>query len=298
MTLHVLHPGLCTLIVDEGRPRSRSLGVPVGGAADRFALALGNLLVGNPPGAPALEVNLAGPRLRAGCELGCILSGAPFVIHSDRQPLAANVSFTLEAGEEFQVGSTDFGARAYLCVRGGVGAPLVLASASTFEPLSADEVLPCKPGRVPRRFVRAARSWGTQPIMVRVLAGPQADWFAEAEFYGQEFTVTLASNRMGVRLRGCPLTMPERELVSEPVAPGAVQVTRDGQCILLGMDGQTIGGYPKIAHVITADLDLLGQLRPGDRVRFEQVSLEQAEERFDQRQQVLQEWAVRLRAIE
>src|SRR5262249_33653923 len=154
--------------------------------------------------------------------------------------------------------------------------------------------LPCTPARRPRRVIRVEQPWGRQPIRLRVLEGPQADWFPETDFYLQEFTVTPASNRMGVRLHGEPLEVPPRELLSEPVSPGAVQVTRDGQCIVLGVDGQTIGGYPKIAHVIGADLDTLGQLRPSDLVQFQLASLEEAEATYCRRQQELHEWAMRL----
>src|SRR5207247_8459313 len=115
-----------------------------------------------------------------------------------------------------------------------------------------------------------------EPRLLRVLDGPQATWFDPATFYPQEFTITPASNRMGLRLHGEPLRLPEQELLSEAVCPGTVQVTRDGQCIVLGVDGQTIGGYPKIAQVIHADLDKLGQLRPGERIRFRLVHLAEA----------------------
>src|SRR5207245_3761721 len=103
---------------------------------------------------------------------------------------------------------------------------------------------------------------------------------------------------MGLRLEAEPLTVPDRELVSEPVCPGTVQVTRDGQCIILGVDGQTIGGYPKIAQVITADLDKLAQLRPGDSVRFRRVSLEEAEAAYRHKQAELHEWHTRLQTAE
>src|SRR5262249_60499203 len=97
------------------------------------------------------------------------------------------------------------------------------------------------------------------PKQVRVLEGRQAEWFSADEFYDQRFTITPASNRMGLRLQGAPLPFPTRELLSEPVCPGSVQVTRDGQCIVLGVDGQTIGGYPRTAPDITAYLDAPGQ---------------------------------------
>jgi antagonist of KipI len=102
---------------------------------------------------------------------------------------------------------------------------------------------------------------------------------------------------MGIRLEGPPIPVPEGEMISEPVCPGSIQVTRDGQCIILGVDGQTIGGYPKIAQVISADRDLLGQLRPGDRVRFNEIGLEEAEGRYLARDRQLRQWCLRLQTI-
>jgi biotin-dependent carboxylase-like uncharacterized protein len=297
-TLTVLRPGPCTLVVDQGRPHSRSLGVPVGGAADRFALAVGNGLVGNPPDSAALEISLAGPALRADADLACVLFGAPFIISSDRQALEAGKTFTLHAGEELHVGGTPRGVRAYFCVRGGLRPPVVLGSRSSFEPLAAGAELPCLPGRTHARRLHLPAEGAPAATVLHVLEGPQADWFRAEEFFGAWFTVTPASNRMGLRLQGRPLTLPGRELVSEPVAPGAVQVTRDGQCIVLGVDGQTIGGYPKIAHVVAADLDCLGQLRPGEPVAFARVTLDEAEELYRQRQAELRGWLSRLRAAE
>src|SRR5262249_49444180 len=125
--------------------------------------------------------------------------------------------------------------------------------------------------------------------------GAQATWFHGESFYSQEFTVTPTSNRMGLRLQGEPLELPRQELVSEPVCPGTVQVTRDGQCIVLGVDGQTIGRYPKIAQVVAADVDKLGQLRPGDRIRFRHVSLQEAEDVYRKKQAELRGWLTRLR---
>jgi len=135
-----------------------------------------------------------------------------------------------------------------------------------------------------------------EPGEIACLAGLQADWFDEQDFYRQEFSIAPASNRMGLRLQGEPLKLPDRELVSEPVAPGAVQVTSNGQCIVLAVDGQTIGGYPKIAHVIQADLDRLGQLRPDDRVRFVRVTPDEALALYRQQEALLRHWVLRFRA--
>src|SRR5262249_53102778 len=119
MSMRVLEPGLQSLLVDFGRLHSRGLGVPVGGAADRWARALGSALVGNPPNTPELEIGLTGPVLQAEEEVGAVLFGAPFDMSSDRQPIESNSSFTLRAGEILRVRGCQQGMRAYVCVSGG-----------------------------------------------------------------------------------------------------------------------------------------------------------------------------------
>lgn len=296
-TLTLLTPGVCTLLVDQGRPRSRSLGVPVGGAADGAAFALGNALLGNPRDAPALEICLAGPTLQADEDLACVLFGAPFTLSLGHQSLTAGKTFTLPAGAPLAVGGTPSGMRAYFCVRGGLTGTVILDSQSSLEPLPPGEALPCSPGRTIARFLVHPFAWNARPRRLRVLPAPQASWFPpDALYSGRSFQVTPASNRMGLRLHDEPLPVPARELVSEPVCPGTVQVTRDGQCIVLGVDGQTIGGYPKIAQVIAADIDKLGQLRPGEQVEFERVSLEEADAIRRGKHAELNAWLTRLRA--
>jgi antagonist of KipI len=294
-TLTVVAPGWHTLVVDEGRPRTRSLGVPVGGAADRRALALGNALVGNDVGAAALEINLSGPTLRSSGQVAAVIFGADVDLASDRRRLVAGTTFTLEPGETLRVGSLVEGMRAYLCVRGGLRTPRILDSRSALGPLGASDQLPCLRGTIHARFVRHRFIGDDMPHLLRTLDGSQAGWFRRDEFYRQEFRVAAESNRMGLRLAGAPLTTAGREMTSEPVCPGTVQVTRDGQCIVLGVDGQTIGGYPKIAHVIAADLDKLAQLRPGTGIRFQRVELAEAEALYRERQEELHEWLARLR---
>src|SRR5207253_7926461 len=152
----------------------------------------------------------------------------------------------------------------------------------------------CCAGVAPTRFLHTSFEWNKEPNLLRVIAGLEADWFDTGSFFGQEYHVSPTSNRMGLRLQGRALDFPTPELLSEPVSPGAVQVTRDGQCIILGVDGQTIGGYPKIAQVISADLDKLGQLRPGDTIRFTRVTLETAESAYLEKQAEIGEWVTRL----
>jgi biotin-dependent carboxylase-like uncharacterized protein len=293
--LTVIRPGLRTLIVDYGRPDCRSLGVPVAGAADRTSLAIGNALVGNSADTSALEVSLAGPTLIADAPLACVLFGAPFDLTTDRRSLAPGKTFTLAAGEELRIGGAKEGMRAYLCLRGGLSVPVVLRSRSGLEPVQAGQRLPCRAGTTGVRWFVHDLTHEADGRTLRALPGRQAAWFAADDFYSRTFTVAPESDRMGLRLLGDPLAVPDRELVSEPVCPGSVQVTRDGQCIVLGVDGQTIGGYPKVAQVIASDLDKLARLRPGDEVRFRAVSLKTAERRYQRQHAELQEWLVRLR---
>jgi antagonist of KipI len=269
----------------------------VGGAADRAAFAVGNALVGNEPDAAAMEIALVGPTLVADAELACVLYGAPFDLSSDRRPLNAGKTFTLQPGEVLHIGGTARDVRAYFCIRGGLRTPIVLDSRSSFEPLRAGAELPCLSGTIHPHFIPLEPT-RTMPAVLRVLDGAQAGWFRAENFYAAAFTVTPASNRMGLRLNGPPLPAPAGEMLSEPVCPGTVQVTREGQCIVLGVDGQTIGGYPKIAHVIDAGLDLLGQLRPGERVVFRRTTLAEAERLYREKRARLREGLKRLRAAD
>lgn len=284
MPLQVLSPGLLSLPVGLPRPGRRALGVPPGGPADAASFALGNALLGNPPHTPAVEVSLLGPTLRATADTGCVLSGAPFQITRDGDPLEPNHTFTLRAGQTLRIAGTPSGCRAYLCVPGGFTLPPVPT------PLAAGDVLACAESRVRGRSILPSASH----TLLRVLPGPQRDWFPDDAFFTRTWAVGEASNRMGVRLTGEPIAKRVGELVSEPVNTGAVQVTHDGRPIILGVDGQTIGGYPKVAHVIRADLDRIGQLRPGAVVQFELVSLETADVLNWERQTDLGGWLARL----
>jgi biotin-dependent carboxylase-like uncharacterized protein len=300
MSLRVLASGQCSLIVDLGRPRTRSLGVPVGGAADRSALSIGNALVGNPMDAAALEVCLVGPTLIALHPAACVVVGAPFELRSSRETLALGKTFTLEKDETLTVGTCSQGMRAYVCVHGGFESEMILGSRSALEPIKKGQVLECRPSRMLGRRADIERDWEAptetgkqaQPRVLRIVPGPQAAWF-EPSIEPVAYRVTAASNRMGLRLEGPPLALPEREMTSEPVCPGTVQVTREGQCIILGVDGQTIGGYPKLAQIISADIDLLGQLRPDEFVAFQEVTMEDAERIHARKRKTLSCWAKR-----
>lgn len=305
MSLRVRDPGLFSLPVDRGRAHSRHLGVPLGGAADDAALALGNGLVGNPPDAVVLEVTLVGPTLEALHPTACVVFGAAFRSSVNGREIPPGTTFTLEPGDVLRVGSTPAGCRGYLCVAGGFDSPVVLGSRSALRPLKVDDELACPASRTePRALPPDALSWRAGSAsdrsvqVLRVLDGPQRDWFTGDSFFAQTYEVSPASNRMGLRLKGVPLPRRPGELTSEAVAPGAVQVTNDGLPVVLGVDGQTIGGYPKVAHVVRADLDRLARLRPGDRVRFVSVIPAEASAAAGERAAFLAVWLARLRIAE
>ena len=229
----------------------------------------------------------------------CAIFGAPFPIAINGKLLAVGKTFSLDDGDRLRVGSTRDGARGYLCVAGGFDAPRILGSSSSLAPLASSSLLRCRSSRCEERGVDFASLdviAGDGVCTLRVLPGLQRQWFPDANFFEQTYRVNPASDRMGIRLMGQPLDRITSELVSEVVVPGAVQITNDGLPVVLGVDGQTIGGYPKIAHVIRADLDRLAQLRPHQPVRFIPIELHEAEAIARARSALLNIWRARLRA--
>lgn len=267
--IEVVRPGLLTTVQDRGRPGLAHLGVPPSGAADAAAFDLGNRLVGNPPGAAALEATLEGPALRFDGPATVAVTGATAL-----PPRAVG------AGELLEVGRCVNGVRAYVCVRGGIDVEPVLGSRSTDlltglgpPPLQAGAILALgpapaeepRPGTVPGHLLR------DEPVL-RVRLGPRDDWFTPAAveaLCSERWRVTPSSNRVGIRLEGPALERARTdELLSEGLVTGALQVPPSGQPILLLQDHPTTGGYPVIAVVCADDLPLAGQLAPSRFVRF------------------------------
>lgn len=270
-------------VQDLGRPGWGPIGVSACGAADPIALRIGNALVGNPGGAAAIEMTMAGGTFLFPQGATIALAGALF--ESSHEFWRTH---DVQAGTLVRTGRALTGARCYLCVRGGIEAPKVLGSASTHvvsglggwrgRALQAGDVLPIgpEPGTPPRRRVR--RSVLDRIALPRILAitrGPQHDGIC-GDLAGGEYEVTAESNRTGIRLQGPRLDAPVGLMRTEGVSLGAVQVPPSGQPIILFVDAQTTGGYPVAANVIAAHLPALGQLRPGSRVRFRWVEVEEA----------------------
>jgi biotin-dependent carboxylase-like uncharacterized protein len=276
----VVRAGPLTTVQDRGRPGLAQLGVPPSGAADRGALDLGNRIVGNEPGAAALEATLLGPALHFAEQALVVVTGAEADATVSGRPLARGLPVQVPAGGRLELGRCRDGVRAYISVRGGFAVKPTLGSRSHDlltglgpPPLRDGDVLPVgpEPTRRPDPWARVIAVPAGEPRLF-VVPGPRDDWFppeALELLTGVVWRVGTASNRVGIRLDGHPLARLARgELLSEGVVTGSIQVPPSGQPILLGPDHPTTGGYPVLAVVVARDLPLAGQLAPGATVRF------------------------------
>jgi antagonist of KipI len=285
--------GLLTTVQDLGRPGYGPIGVSPSGAADPISLRLGNLLVGNHENAAGLEMTLLGGTFVFPQGAVVALSGSDFTATFDDVSVEVGTSIEVRPGQKLRAGATHSGARCYLCMRGGIAVPAFLGSASThvlsglggFEgrALRDGDMLHIGPATGnfrKRRIAARARKYLSPRGVLRVTPGLQADWFSESSkraFYASTHRVGEQSDRMGLRLEGTAICQRAgRSMVTEGVSLGAVQVPPEGSPIILFVEQQTTGGYPKIANVISADMHRVGQLRPRDEIRFEEVTLEQA----------------------
>ncbi len=326
--MEVLRPGLLTTVQDLGRTGFRDQGVPLCGAADPVALRVANLLVGNPQGAAGLEMTLTGPRLRFTRDTVVALAGAPMAAEVDGVPVPFWRPVRIRAGETLDLGGARTGCRAYLACAGGIDVPPVLGSRGTYlpsafggvegRPLRAGDYLPVGDAGPAGAAVwkaleregrkngaaswwagpRALPAYGPDPVLLLVPGSHTAALApsARAELFGERFRASRHSDRMGCRLEGPALALSApRELTSEGVAPGTVQLPPGGSPIVLLADGGTTGGYPRIGHVATVDLPLVAQLRPGDTLRFRETTLDDAHRRLQAREHALHQLAHALR---
>jgi len=306
MSAAVLRSGFLTTVQDAGRTGFRQFGVSPTGALDTHAARVANLLTGNDDDASLLEVTLGGLRLRFTDERLAAWCGGSFAVRIGEILVPPGRACRVRPMDELSFGGAESGCRAWLAISGGVDVPRVLGSRSTDlragfggiqgRALRDGDRLPL--GAVSPRSAAIARhlrdsriaNWGapgpwavsaTRHPMLRIVRGAEWERFtaeARSRLHTAVFTVTSDSDRMGARLDGPLLAQSDGggDLISEAVTPGTIQVPANGRPILLLADCQTIGGYPKLAHVIIADLPVAAQLRPGDEVRFREVTLAEA----------------------
>ncbi len=288
--------GLFTTVQDFGRYGYQQFGVPVSGAMDKYALQVANLLVGNPRGEASLEITLPGFSTRitedcqialAGADLGAVLGG---------RQLSPWRSAIAREGEVLSFNEIKSGTRAYLAVAGGFKLPEVMGSKSTYVrgKLGGLEGRQLKKGdeleiintnqsscpavcEVPHEYKREY----TNEVTVRCVPGPQDEFFPQQElekFFNSQYTITQQSDRMGYRLEGPAIKHKgDFNIITEGLTLGAVQIIGDGKPIVMMADHHSAGGYSKIAHVITVDMHFLAQMKPGDKVSFQKIDVEEAQ---------------------
>ncbi len=293
-------PGLQTTIQDAGRRGARHLGVPQSGAADRVCLAFANAAVGNRWDAPALECTMTGPALSFEMDIGFALSGADMGALLNDEPVGRYQTISARPGDRLALGAAQAGARAYIAFAGGMAGFAFFDSVSTYMPAGL--------GGLEGRALRTGDTIGSRkatmmaPVdipdtlrphfghdwILRATEGPDTESFnpkTVRHFFSAPFKAGRRGDRMGLRLIGAEMISEDaRAMKSSAVFPGTVQCPPDGAPILLGPDAQTVGGYRRIAQVIDADLPLIGQIRPGDRIWFRRIKAQTARQTTLQRQ--------------
>lgn len=328
MSVTVIKPGMLSSFQDRGREGYQHQGIPAAGAMDERAHRLANALAGNTGDPATLEITLTGPTLRfdlpacfalAGADLGATLNGQDIPVH---RPLVARAGDTLAFGARAATG-----VRAYLAVHGGFALPSVMGSESTYlrsgfggfkgRALAKGDQIALRTPLAEGRDLDALHQalWDLRiylPGMVankrresiRFLPGMHWEAFSEASrlaFTAAEFRISPQSDRMGYRLLGPALNMDApRQMLSEAACFGTVQVPAGGEAIILMADRQTTGGYPKIAQIATVDLPALAQAAPGQTLRFQQITMEDAQRLDSDRERAfvqLQDALAPLRAV-
>lgn len=296
MGIRIVKAGMLTTIQDLGRYRLQRYGMPVSGAMDSYALRLGNSILGNADNEAAIECTLLGPTIYFEKEQLICLTGADLSPRIGGQPVPMWKPVCVTAGSLLSFGRANLGCRTYICFQGGLEVPELLGSRSTYSKghmggwqgrqlQEGDKIAfrRCYQGE------QAVFHWSMDlsiypkldTEVIRVIEGPQFASFesaAQKRFFSDVFMISNDSDRMGYRLLSAPLYLRQpKELLSTAVTFGSIQVPPDGNPIILMTEHPTTGGYPVIAQVATIDLPLLAQKGPNDPIRFERISMDQAQ---------------------
>jgi antagonist of KipI len=300
MSIEILSPGIHTTVQDLGRRGYQSIGISPSGVMDVFAHKIANMLVGNDDHCATLEMTLTGAKIKFHHDCSIAITGADLSASIDGVAIENWRHIRVDSGSVLKFSKRKSGCRAYLALAGGINVKKWLGSFSTYlqvgnggfqgRKLEKNDVLQI--GQAKIRTTTENVNWKVSPFMyefynnikIRVLEGKQFDQFTTESiktFFNTTYTVNINANRVGYRLDGKPLARINMEsVISEGVSNGTVQVPSDGKPIILMSDRQTIGGYPKVAQVITVDLAKLAQCAPGDKITFQLVSLEEAQQEY------------------
>ena len=307
-TFLVLTSGSYSTVQDLGRFGYQHMGIPVSGVLDSFACRIANLLVGNSENSAVIETTIVGPQLAILREADIALTGAELNAKLNHKPIENWRRIRVVPGDLLSFDQVTRGCRGYLSVSGGIDVPDVMGSRSTYyggkiggfggRPLKKGDILRRGKGPVTEAPRHLPGKWipsYPDQITLRAIVGPQDDYFDEGlkTLFQSEFLVTPKADRMGYRLQGAPIKHREKvskSIISEPTMPGGIQVPADGQPIILLVE-QTVGGYTKIATVISTDLSKIAQAVPGDSVKFKAVTLEKAHRIYMENENQLKEIA-------
>ena len=303
MSINVLKPGFQSTVQDLGRNGYSHYGISKSGAADDLSIRLGNLIVGNNENAASIEMTLVGGEFKFDIDSTIVLTGSKFAAMIDNKSIPFNEAIKISANQTLSIGQTMEGARCYLAVKGGIDVTNVFSSKTTH--------LTSKMGGIDGRalikndqLMIGKSMTGVAPIVYNnildinmskllIIKGIQENYISKLtwkKFLNQEYKVSNLSSRMGIRLEGESLNLENNnEIITEGVPLGAIQLPRSGNPIISFVEHQTTGGYPKIANVISSEMHKVGQLKPGDKFKFELISLDEAEKLHFERENFFDE---------
>jgi biotin-dependent carboxylase-like uncharacterized protein len=303
MSLRFIKAGMQTSIQDAGRIGFMHQGIARSGAMDPLSLQLANWLVSNPLNQAAIEITLVGPTIEFNQNLSIAICGAEFELTLNDEPIFNHETINVKTGDILEFRRLRHGARAYLAISGKFNIKSVFESLSTHltaglggyegRQLKANDVVELHSTKEisGRSLPEAYRQSFTGSYQLRCCHGLETERFVRESldaFYHSTYKVSNDSNRMGLRLEGQPLSCnTEKDIVSSGLIQGSIQVPPSGLPIISSVDGQTIGGYPRIANVISSDLNILGQLKPGDKMSWLLVSRDKAWQHLQQKQAFL-----------
>ncbi len=298
LELSFTKPGLYTTVQDDGRAEFHSYGIPPGGPMDRASARRANWLVGNALTNPTLEITVMGPEMTFDGPAQIALTGGDISAKVNGVSVSLNESMQIKTNDRLSFGRLQSGARCYLAIGGAWQVERWLGSASA----ASIEVDLLTPGAIVRKGDRLriegshiidarALDWSKQANLenapIRVVPGPEMNKFYKsivADFFASDHHISNRSNRMGYRLESDIKLKTDFEMISSGTVPGVIQGTNSGQPIILMADAQTAGGYPRFGCVASIDLDRLGQMKPGDMVRFDMISVAESQKLWRERQ--------------
>ena len=298
MGFTVLDGGFFATVQDFGRTGYQQYGITVSGAVDRRSYVLSNILVGNGEHDAGLELTFKGPTLLFDADCVIAVTGGDFDFTLNNAPLPMYKAILVRKGDILSSGYRKTGCRAYIAFSGGIDVPPLMGSRSTYtratlggyhgrKLVKGDSLKLLIPGKIPPNLDKRQippEDFSREELTLRVILGPQNDLFTKKgieTFFSETYTVTSSFDRMGYRLDGKEIEhVKDANIVSDGISFGAIQVPGEGKPIIMLSDKQTTGGYTKIGTVISSDIPVIAQCIQGNRIRFKEVTIEEAQQAY------------------